>query len=227
MKASNHSAGFTLIEVLVAIMIFALLSVFSVQGFLMVANMEQRNRDAVAGEQAFHKVWSVIAQDILHLRQRPTRDQFGVVEGAYIAGIDPYLVEFTRGGLPSLSVSPGGMMRVAYRLSEENELIRTSWPALDSPITDDIQERVLMTGVSEVQFEQLNQNNFFESIWPPLNQQENTENLMPRMIRVTIETIDGLQMTRLLPGIATVANGRQSGGGGNPGAEGSGEGSET
>lgn len=185
----------------------------------MVANMEQRDRELAAAEQEMHRVWSLIGQDILHLRQRSTRDQFGTVEGAYIAGIDPYLVEFTRGGLPSLPNSPGGMMRVAYHLSDENELIRVTWPALDGSPGDEVQERVLMEGVAEAQFEQLNQNNYFEPIWPPLNVQQNTEHLMPRMIRVTIETLDGLVMSRLMPGIAQVSGaGRQQGGqGGNEG----------
>lgn len=204
-------SGFTLIEVLVALIIFALLSVFSVQGFLMVANMEQRNRDAVASEQAFHALWSLIGQDLLHIRQRPTRDQFGVVEGAYVASVDPYLVEFTRGGLPSLPVSPGGMIRVAYSLSDDGELIRTTWPALDAPISDDVQQRVLMDGIAEVQFEQLNEDNYFESVWPPLNFQGNGANLMPSMIRVSIETIDGLTMTRLLPGVTGLDQNRGRG----------------
>ena len=198
-------AGFTLIEVLVAIVIFALISVFSVQGFLMVANMEQRSREEVEAEKNFHQIWSLIGQDLLHMRQRPIRDQFGIVDGAYIAGRDPYLVEFTRGGLPSLPISPGGMMRVAYRLSDENELIRVIWPSLDSPLTDEQQERVLMTGVAEVQFEQLNQNNFYEPIWPPLNIQGNSESLMPRMVRVSIETLSGLEMTRVIPGVEQVS----------------------
>ena len=221
MSRSADSTGFTLIEVLVAIVIFALLSVFSVQGFLMVANMEQRNREEVAAEQEFHQLWSLVGQDLLHIRQRPIRDQFGIIDGAYIAGRDPYLVEFTRGGLPSLPISPGGMMRVAYRLSEDGELIRTTWLALDSPSIDDVQERTLMAGIADVQFEQLNESNYFESIWPPLNSQQNSENLMPRMIRVTLETLDGLVMTRLMPGITQVS--APGGGRGAGGGEGEGE----
>lgn len=220
MKPLHTKFGFTLIEVLVAVVIFALLSIFSVQGFLMVANMEQRDRELAAAEQDLHKVWSLVGQDLLHLRQRSTRDQFGTVEGAYIAGFDPYLVEFTRGGLPSLPNSPGGMMRVAYRLSDENELIRVTWPALDGSASDEVQERVLMEGVAEVQFEQLNQNNYFEPIWPPLNVQQNTEQLMPRMIRITIETLDGLEMSRLMPGISQVT---QAGGGRQRGGQGDGD----
>ena len=183
----------------------------------MVANMEQRDREENAAEQSLYKIWSLVGQDLLHIRQRPIRDQFGVIDGAYVAGRDPYLVEFTRGGLPSLPISPGGMMRVAYRLSEEGELIRTIWPALDSPTNTEVQERVLMSGVAEVQFEQLNQNNYFESIWPPLNSAESSENLMPRMIRVRLETEGGLELTRLLPGVTQVSApgaGRQGGAGG-------------
>lgn len=227
MTRSAHSSGFTLIEVLVAIVIFALLSVFSVQGFLMVANMEQRNREETAAEQEFHQLWSLIGQDLLHIRQRPIRDQFGIVDGAYIAGRDPYLVEFTRGGLPGLPISPGGMMRVAYRLSDEGELIRTTWLALDSPSIDEVQERTLMSGIAEVQFEQLNQSNYFEAIWPPLNSPQNSEELMPRMIRVTLETLDGLEMTRLMPGVTQVSasgGGRGPAGAGGNDEEGEGQG---
>lgn len=227
MSLKRKSIGFTLIEVLIAISIFAMLSIFSAQGFLLVVNMEQRNRDEVAVEQSFHKVWSLIGQDLLHIRQRPILDQLGTVSGAYMAGRDPYLVEFTRGGLPSLPVAPGGMMRVAYRLSDEGELIRITWSALDSADIDDVQERVIMSGLAEVQFEQLNDSNYFEEIWPPLNTQGDTANLMPRMIQVSLQTIDGLEMRRLMPGIIPATTGGSGGGRGRNGSDGDEAGDET
>ena len=220
--------GFTLIEVLIAISIFAMLMIFSIQGFLLVANMEERNRESLAVEQNFHRAWSLIGQDILHLRSRPIKDQFGTEQGAYIAGREPYLVEFTRGGLPSLPVAPGGMMRVAYHLSDEGELIRTTWSALDTIDIEDVQEQVVLAGLEEVKFEQLNNNNYFEEIWPPLNQQGNAANLMPRMIQVSFSTLDGIELTRLIPGIETLAVGGNGGRGQNAGGadDGSNENSE-
>ena len=177
-----------------------------------MANMEERNRESLAVEQSFHRAWSLIGQDILHLRSRPIKDQFGTEQGAYIAGREPYLVEFTRGGLPSLPVAPGGMMRVGYHLSDEGELIRTTWSALDTLDIEDLQEQVILAGLAEVKFEQLNNNNYFEEIWPPLNQQESALNLMPRMIQVSFSTLDGIELTRLIPGVETLAvggNGRR------------------
>ena len=219
---SRSDDGFTLIEVLIAISIFAMLMIFSIQGFLLVANMEERNRESLAVEQNFHRAWSLIGQDFLHLRSRPIKDQFGTEQGAYIAGREPYLVEFTRGGLPSLPTSPGGMMRVAYHLSDEGELIRTTWSALDTLDIEDLQEQVIISGLEEVSFEQLNNDNYFEEIWPPLNQQESAVNSMPRMIQVSLRTADGIELSRLIPGIATPAAGGNGARGQNAGGAGDG-----
>ena len=226
----SRALGFSLIEVLVALTIFSVLMIFSIQGFQLVSNMEIRSRDEVSIEQNFHRAWSLIGQDFLHLRTRPIRDQFGSESGAYIAGRNPYLVEFTRGGLPSLPTAPGGMIRVAYYLSDEGELVRSTWSALDTLDIEDVQEQVIMSGLEEVVIEQLNPNNFYEEIWPPLNFQGNTATLMPQMIRITLRDIYGMELVRLMPGIGSIAlpgNGGQGGGGNNGNDEDAEDGADT
>ena len=211
----KRSSGFTLLEVLIAIAIFALIMVFSLQVVAFMTNTEQRSRDEASIEQSFHRAWSLIGQDFFHLRARPIRDQFGTETGAYVAGRNPYLVEFTRGGLPSLPTAPGGMMRVAYSLSDEGELVRSTWNALDTLDIEDAQQQVIMSGLEEVVFEQLNPNNFYEEIWPPLNFQGNTATLMPQMIRITLRDSYGTELVRLMPSIGSIAlptNGGQGGG---------------
>ena len=203
-RSPANSRGFSLIEILMALTIFALVAVFATQGFYLVAEMEHRDRERNRPEQQLFRAWSIISQDLLHLRARPVRNQFGDRAGAYIAGRNPYLVEFTRGGLPTLSGSAGGMMRIAYQLDDQGRLLRLTWPALDVPQPTEPDRLVVLEGVSSARFEQLSVDNNFIAVWPPLNIPGDTAELMPRMIRVVLQTSDGMEMNRLLPGIATL-----------------------
>ena len=197
----KNKAGFTLIEVLVALLILVLTLVFAYRTFYGVAAMEMRSRQDSELRQDLFRAWSVVSQDLLHMRARPVRGQLGEFEPAYRAGAEPYLLEFTRGGLPSMPVSPGGMMRVAYQLDDEGGLYRVSWPGLDAPEAIEPQQRLLVSGLQEFTVEQLGSDNFFSPLWPPINQENAPLNLLPRMVRVSLVTLDGFEFSRLLPGV--------------------------
>lgn len=204
-RSSRRARGFTLIEVLVALLILVLTLVFAYRVFFGIAAMELRSREDNAAGQDLFRAWNIIGQDILHMRARPVRGQLGALEPAYVAGGETYLVEFTRGGLPAFPVSPGGLMRVAYRLDDNGDLYRVSWQALDAPEAVEPEQRLLLQGIDSFVVEQLGPDNFFAQVWPPINQENAPLNLLPRMVRIRLETIDGLELDRLLPGLVTPA----------------------
>lgn len=145
----SSAAGFTLMEVLVAISIFALIGVASYR--VLSSVMEADGRVAQRSEQmrAINRAFWLIQQDAEQLVQRNVRDNSGVIADNYLRvqnGVDLPL-QFTRGGRANpLGLPRSSMQRVAYAVGnhpdyEKNDsahyhedrlyLLRYTWAALD------------------------------------------------------------------------------------------------
>ena len=166
--------GFTLLEVLVAISIFALLSAIAYGGLVQILN----SRDRVEGERAFWRgtvsLFRFLEDDLGQVRARKVRDGDGaILEAFYGRRVDnralgaPSL-EFTRGGLPVVgNAVRSDLQRVAYRL-HEGKLYRLTWPSLDRAPQTQPQETVLANEVEEfdAQFYDGKQKVWVDE-WPP------------------------------------------------------------
>jgi general secretion pathway protein J len=142
--------GFTLMEVLVSLFIFAVLSAATLQAMTTAF----RTRDGV--DRSLERMEEVrtldllFRQDMKNIITRPTRDSFGTTEPVSLQAYAPdgSLLVFTRGGRsnPQGLAPRGDVMRVAYRL-EGDELIRET-PTLPTPaINTPFQRRVILSGV--------------------------------------------------------------------------------
>lgn len=199
--SANGQSGFTLIEIVVALVIFSLISIMGYEAMNGAIDYHNRSRVAYEWQNQLHKSNAIIMQDILHLRPRPIRDRLGGQERAYHTTDPDYVVQFTRGGLPSVQGSTlGGMQRVAYSVSDENELLRWTWKTLDAFVTEEPNSQVLMEEVKSLEFFHLNSRNEFEEDWPPLNETISIDSL-PRLIRFELELINGDKIERTMPGV--------------------------
>lgn len=141
--------GFTLMEVLVAISIFALIGVASYR--VLSSVMQADERIAIRSEKmrVINRAFWLLQQDAEQLVKRNVRDNSGVVAENYLRvqnGSDLPL-QFTRGGRANpLGLPRSSMQRVAYAVGphpdyEKNDsphyhedrsyLLRYTWPMLD------------------------------------------------------------------------------------------------
>jgi len=196
-----RTRGFTLVEILVAVLVFAVLSVLGYQALDNVVELERRQLEDYAEDARIQRAWSLMLNDFIHLRGRPVRDLRGGQERAYEVPGGEFLVRFTRGGLPPLPAIPGGVQRVAYDVSQAGELRRWSWPAADQADGSEPVAQVLLAGVDSLLVEQLDESNFFTPHWPPLDVTRLPPAATPRMIRLRLRMENGFELERLLPGV--------------------------
>ena len=168
----RSSTGFTLIEVLIAITIFAIMSVMAFR----VLTIILETRDRVDRE---NKKWREIAtavarieQDLLSFRDRRIRDSGGI-EQAALVGVQVPLgdqgnIMLTRAGYTDQPGARGAPQRVGYRV-KDGILEQLAWPVLDQAQRTRPNVNVVLRGVSGFEVRYLDaRNGPFNAPW--LNQ---------------------------------------------------------
>ena len=201
-RQSYRQQGFTLIEVLIASVIFAIMAVMAYGGLQNVIDNSQSSKRALNRLQQLQKCISVLNRDLLQIIPRPIRDEFGNPQPALSTTTNlDYLVEFTRSGRPNpTSAALSTLQRVAYQL-EDGKLIRLQWPHLDRAQESEPRKSILIDEVENVTITFLDENNQSQTQWPPLNIVTNedgtTENPGQKAIEVTLLLKDWGEIRRL------------------------------
>lgn len=161
--------AFTLIEVLVALAIFGILSALAYGALsqtLLSAEMLNERMDRL---QAIQKTMRHLSQDFIQLAPRPVRLELGDSIGPALQSDlrSEYAVELTRGGWSNPVVLPRGtLQRVAYRL-EEDELVRYYWTVLDRTLSNEPIAVTILDGVEGLKLSYLLDNGDSIEQWPP------------------------------------------------------------
>lgn len=128
-------AGFTLIEMLVALGIGAVIALLSYQALSGAINIESRVSQLTQQMNATQRVWHFFADDFQHTVARPWQDNFGnqqpvmvgllgdrLSQGAGASvGDDSYLLRFVRSGDHNFLHRPRSNMQVVgYRITEND-----------------------------------------------------------------------------------------------------------
>ena len=172
-----RAAGFTLLEVLVAVGIFALFSAMAYGSLLRILD----TRDRLQTERDFWRGLSIslllVEEDLAQARSRTVRGPNGLdilpafrgqpVDSRALG--EPSL-EFTRGGQMVLGDGArSDLQRVGYRL-REGTLSRLVWPALDQPVVSEPRAAPLLEHVEELRVRFYAQPGGWVDAWPASTQ---------------------------------------------------------
>lgn len=197
--------GFTLLEVLVTVAIFALMYVLAVE-FVDGAmdTREDLNKGAKQLEESQRAI-IYMTMDFEQMIARPVRDPYGDPEPALVGkndnGVD--YVEFTRLGWanPFHLRQRSDMQRVAYTL-KGTTLYRRYWPVLDANVATQYQEDPLLHHVKSFKVRYLTQDvsgqlNWVDQ-WPTaaIATQAVWTQALPKSVEVTIDLENGNQIHR-------------------------------
>jgi len=196
--------GFTLLEILVSISIFAIISVIALTGLKTIIDAQQITNKVADQIKELQSTMFYLEQDVRYTVDRDIRDEFGDTQPAVHAGNTGITgMSLTRAGLRNpQGLSRSNMIRVHYRLSD-NSLIRSQYKSLDRISESDKFDRQLMSNVDDLEFRFLDSKYQWVNFWPPVtvNTQGSQVNL-PKAIEITISHQYLGKITRLisLPG---------------------------
>lgn len=205
----NRRAGFTLIEVVVAIFIAAVMFAIGYRAL----NQALLDRESINASQArvgeIQRGMRIVAQDLSQVVARPARDVQSAGEllpAIYATNRDNTLVTFTRTGWSNpVGIPRPAEQRVRY-LFLDGSLVREHWPAVDSALNTAPIQRVLMTKVKSVDMRFLDPvSRTWREDWPvaaptgpvgPLNVDEGLRT-RPLAIEFTLELEDWGRVLRV------------------------------
>ena len=146
----RRRAGFTLLEVLIAMAITALVATLSFSSISAVLSSVAGWRASSERISALNRAWTIISRDIEQFVPRPVRDAYGETESALWgnSGRDSVL-NFTRAGWHNPNQVPRSQLqRLRYRLAD-TVLWRDSYAVLDRTEQSEPQSVPLLSGVQE------------------------------------------------------------------------------
>lgn len=178
--------GFTLIEILIALTVFAILASITSSTLYYAFNTRTRVNEQSERMSTLQLAISLLQQDFSQTVERAIRGNDMRLFPVFVGRAD--YVEFTRDG----DVNPGSiekrstLKRIAY-VCQEGALIRRTWDSLDPANRNKHANKLLIDNLSDCHFGYLNQNVQVFSEWraDAVNQNQNKESL-PKAVQVNL-----------------------------------------
>lgn len=193
MSNAARQHGFTLLEVLVAVALFAIAAALAYGGLRGIVAAQSQGNEAKAALGQLQFAMSLIERDIASASRRGVRDAYGVPRPALDG--ENQRIELTRYGYANaLALPRAELERVAY-LRRDEQLLRLRWPALDSAPGARAIEDELLEGLEGMELVYFDAQGREHRQWPP--PQGSTE-ILPRAIRVTLDVKGFGEVHRML-----------------------------
>ena len=194
-----RQSGFTLIELMVAMAIFALLSLLSYGGMESVIRNREQTEASLLRLNQLQLTMTKLHRDLEQISTHGATDALGGKLLNLSAGQgNDLLIEFTRNGWRNpAKIIRSHLQRVAYKLDDE-QLIRMSWSHVDRIQDDQLVETVLINDLKDVQLRFMDESHSWHDSWPRNNDNSSDDLIpQPQAIEVTLQMNDWGDITRV------------------------------
>ena len=189
-----RAGGFTLIEILIALSILALIAVLGYRATSALAQSEARLSAEAARWRTLDGMFARLEADMRAAQPRTARAG-NSVEPAWVGATDASgnaTLRFSRAGTESTGEPGAAGQRIAYRL-ESGAVEVAYWPHLDQPASVAPTAYALADGVAALRISYLDSQGGWQERWPVLG-----EPALPRAVRVVLALDDGTSIERWL-----------------------------
>jgi general secretion pathway protein J len=193
MMNNTKQKGFTLLEILIALFIFSILSMILTSALHSVINAQEGTEKSAEQLRDMQLALLMFSRDVEQAVNRPIISANGKEEAALIGSTTE--ITFTHAGLanPKAALVQSNMQRVRYYWGDQS-LWRMTWPVLDLAPQTSSHARRLLSSLSAVTFQYLDSKGQFHREWP---QQSGSQEALPRAVQITFSIENRGDMTQL------------------------------
>lgn len=205
--------GFTLIEVMIAILIMAMIAVMTSQSFSVAISSSEATQEAIDRMAKVDRVWVLFETDLRNaIPTMPRVSGSKPIPPVFVEPSDDYRLTILRAGYANpLKLPRTEMVRVGYRF-EDSVLWRDTWVNIAANDEREARPQIVIEGLEDIFIKALPDNQrssvaagpWLER-WPQNGQPPNK---LPAAIEITLVTEDFGEIKRvysLLPGIDNTA----------------------
>jgi len=196
----RRQRAFTLIEVLVALAVFGVLSALAYMSLAATLDNSEMLNERMDRLQSIQRTVTFLSTDLLQAAPRPVRADLGEYQPALRSSFaSDFALELTHGGWTNAAGVPRStQQRSAYRI-EDDELIRYHWSVLDRTVNNLPIATVLLDEVDSLTFSFLLDNGDWSDQWPPVatGAASNTR-VLPRAVEITLVLPDEGELRRIV-----------------------------
>ncbi len=193
--------GFTLLEVLIAVALFALLGL----GTYRLLDAVLRSDAAISTQEQHLRelsrtLWT-LERDLQQIAPRPIRDGYGDARAALVAQTS--LLEFTRAGWRNpTGLRRADLQRVRWQLVD-SQLQRLYWVVLDQEVDSSPRIQRVLDNVQSLTWRFQDEKAVWHNEWPPYDRARvidpnQTAERLPRALEMTLQHVRYGSLTRLL-----------------------------
>jgi general secretion pathway protein J len=198
MNHQTTNKGFTLIEVIIALAVFAIIA--SITSYVLLQSFRTDDHLKAQSERlrrlAFAVTW--MRRDSQHMINRPVRDDQQRKISAFV-GQSQY-VEWTRSGFinPDAKEQRSTLKRVAYSC-QHNALVRRTWATLDTTNRQKYHDSVLLSHLKSCSFTYVNALHQQVAFWVEPTSPKAAKFVLPLSIECHIVIVPGGAFSITLP----------------------------
>jgi general secretion pathway protein J len=198
---TRQQSAFTLIEVLVALAVFGIMSMLAYLSLGQTLSNADLLTDRMERLQAVQRSVRYLSSDLMQTSPRPIRlelgDNFSPALQTNLGS--EFALELTHGGWGNPAGLPRGtQQRTAYRL-EGDELVRYHWTTLDRAFGNEPVATILLDEVESLLFRFLDATGEWSNTWPPQTAQgSNSLRSRPRAVEIVLTLSDQGEITRVV-----------------------------
>jgi general secretion pathway protein J len=201
LRSSNLESGMTLLEILIAMVVFTIIAAAGYGGLHQGLVVQQQLQEQQTWWKNLDAVVNLIEQDLDQVRniapRTPVTD--AIAFRGYSdnnSGSSGEFIKFTRGGNQSYhATNVGPYIRLAYRL-RDGVLYRVSWRGLNLPENELGEESKLLSEVKDVSVRYLHETRRWVDTWP-LRFTGDEAATVPRAVELLISLKNNTTVTRV------------------------------
>jgi len=193
--------GFTLIEVLVAMAIFGVLTILAYMSLAQTFQSADILNARMDRLQSIQRTIRYLSNDLASASPRPVRSDVGdtYMPAVMVSAANDFALAVTHGGWPNPAGLPRSTQQRSVYLLEDGKLFRVYYNVLDSTYASNAISTEILDGVESLEFRLMQDNSEVTNQWPPDGAQgRGADRMRPRAVEIILTLENEGEIRRII-----------------------------